>query len=463
MSGWAPSSALGWAVWTAGFAYDPAQDIIVSRLDATQRSFGYAYGYDAAALGMSAVLHCEPIFFDYAGKHWMIELWKGQYGLETGCEIGVYTRAFDASGPGYALLDATVGRRPGDDLPAHSLFYDCAGDGDLLELSATLRRDGQVLFTRGPERHWWLTGFRWGVLSTPDQLSVDVAITLKDEAMRDAFLGGIAGRPYPGLRVDGTTVRFTFERPFARQPPAPNEVVAAVTAANRQVVDAYVARGFADNDPNHVQAAFLEVAGLALLRAGDHYGRLVAALGVAIGRDMGAVVGALTAAFGVDAAAVERWLSGAWRQFGAWVGAVEAFLGLPMDFSCYVEIDNTRGASDLVLAGRTNAHGDYAVAPPEWIPRGGVGRLVLQDPKPSVHGSEGTVTYRYGDSGLNVHAVDLRFECPTGFLPNRASASTGDWTVFATSSDPGGAWQRSVPRGGHPLFVAFVVGGGTPA
>ena len=57
-----------------------------------QRYFGYAYAYDAAALAMNAIIDCEPIFFDYAGKTWMIELWKGQYGLETGCEIGVYNR-----------------------------------------------------------------------------------------------------------------------------------------------------------------------------------------------------------------------------------------------------------------------------------------------------------------------------------------------------------------------------------
>lgn len=178
---------------------------------------------------------------------------------------------------------------------------------------------------------------------------------------------------------------------------------------------------------------------------------------------MGAVVDALTDAFGVAAGAVEVWLSAVWREFGAWVGAIESFLGLPMDFSCYVEIDNTRGASDLMLTARSNAHGDFAVAPPDWIPRGAVGRLVLQDPKPSVHGSEGSVTYRYGDAALQVRDVELRFECPTGFLPNRASAGTGDWAVFATSSDPHAAWQHAVPRGGHPLFVAFVVGGGPPA
>lgn len=78
---WKPTSSLGLAVYEAGFLYDPDQGIIYSRLDAVQRDFGYAYGYDAAAVGMTALIDCEPIFFDYAGKHWMIELWKGQYGL----------------------------------------------------------------------------------------------------------------------------------------------------------------------------------------------------------------------------------------------------------------------------------------------------------------------------------------------------------------------------------------------
>ena len=93
---WTPQSVLALAVDAAGFRYDPRQDIIYSKMYPLQRHFGYAYGYDAAALAMNAIIDCEPIFFDYAGKTWMIELWKGQYGLETGCEIGVYNRAIGA-------------------------------------------------------------------------------------------------------------------------------------------------------------------------------------------------------------------------------------------------------------------------------------------------------------------------------------------------------------------------------
>lgn len=116
-------------------------------------------------MDMSAEIACEPIFFDYKGKHWMIELWKGRYGLMTGCEIGVYNR-FPKSSPAHTLLDATVGKRPHDPNKSHSMFFDCAGDSELLEMSYTLHRSGQKLFSRGPERHWWLTGV-WGRNARP--------------------------------------------------------------------------------------------------------------------------------------------------------------------------------------------------------------------------------------------------------------------------------------------------------
>lgn len=36
------------------------------------------------------VFNALPVYFDYDGRTWLIEFWKGQYGLHTGCEIGVY-------------------------------------------------------------------------------------------------------------------------------------------------------------------------------------------------------------------------------------------------------------------------------------------------------------------------------------------------------------------------------------
>jgi hypothetical protein len=461
---WTPESALAKAVYAAGFDYEPDQDIIYSRMEPLQRKFGYAYGYDAAALGMSADIDCEPIFFDYDGKHWMIELWKGQYGLETGCEVGVYTRGINSTSAAYTLLDATVGRRPGDSVPSHNLYYDCASDEDMLELSATLNRNGKALFKRGPEKHWWLTGFKWGVFSEPKELSVDVAITLKDEPMCQAFQAAIEGRPYPNLEVEGTTVSFTFDQPYAvPQPPKPPALLEKVRTADRAIVAAYDAFEFPDNDPNKVEAEFLRVAGLSLLHMVDWFGTAVSQLAIDIGIEIGAVVSGLMEAFGVPAGSVEGWLGAIEQDFSAWVSGIVEYLGLSMDDSSYVEIDNTNGATDLVLAGQTATSGTYVVAPPEWIPSGTVARLVLRDPKLSWSGSAGNVTYEYGDAKLTVKTVVFSFECPYfRGEPNKAWSSQAEWVCWGKSGSASGSWSTSIPHDGHPLYVGYVCGPGEP-
>jgi hypothetical protein len=253
---WTPTSLVARAVDAAGFLYDPRHDIIYSRMNPLQRQFGYAYGYDAAALAMTAIIDCEPIFFDYAGKHWMIELWKGQYGLETGCEIGVYNRTIESTtppvNPVYAVLDASIGRRPGDATPSHNLFFDCAKDDELLVMSSTLYKNGQLLFFRGPEKHWWLTGFKWGVYSRPDELTMDVSISCLDAAMRTALVNALQGMGY-AVRTFSTTVSFRFANPTSRQPRS--DTPAIVTAAEgtaEGLVNAYNALGFSSNDPNKI-------------------------------------------------------------------------------------------------------------------------------------------------------------------------------------------------------------------
>ena len=72
-----PTSVLAKGVFAAGFSYDDKRDIIFSRMDALQRMLGYAYGYDDLAYLISAEIDCEPIFFKYQRKHWMIELMEG--------------------------------------------------------------------------------------------------------------------------------------------------------------------------------------------------------------------------------------------------------------------------------------------------------------------------------------------------------------------------------------------------
>jgi len=200
-----------------------------------------------------------------------------------------------------------------------------------------------------------------------------------------------------------------------------------------------------------------------MLRLPDFYGLNVCQLAVQLGHSLAVVVTGLMDGLKVAASTVEAWWSGVEQAFATWVSAIESYLGLPLDFSCYVEVDNTRGASDLVLTGSSASYGSYTVTPPTWIPKGTVGRFILQDSKPSGSGSDGTATYKYCDNNLGVKSVTFSYEDPYWwFNDNRASSSQADSATWS-KTDRNGAWGSSVPTDGHPLYVGYVIGGGQPA
>lgn len=55
-----------------------------------QRKYGYCKTYDEASPLLGMIIDSEPIHFEYDNRYWLIEFWKGQYGMTTGCEIGIY-------------------------------------------------------------------------------------------------------------------------------------------------------------------------------------------------------------------------------------------------------------------------------------------------------------------------------------------------------------------------------------
>ncbi len=188
----------------AGFAYSKEQDIFYSTLDAWQRNFGYSRLYDEGAAHFAMIVDSEPVYFEYNGKRWLIEFWKGQYGMTTGCEVGIYnTKRPDISIPG--IIDGN--------------YYDCASDEDMLNISYTFYKNGQMLFSR-EGRHWWLTGFKLGEFSQPSELTMDISLTLKDKVMLNAFMGGMLETGYSNneIFITGNTIRFLFAAPRSAQP-----------------------------------------------------------------------------------------------------------------------------------------------------------------------------------------------------------------------------------------------------
>ena len=185
-----------------GFSYHPDCDIITSRLDAPQRGFGYRHLYDRTASHFHMVFHCEPIYFDYQGRTWMIEFWKGQYGITAGAEIGVYRTEGILAPEQYE----------------HALFQSVS-DEDLFPMSMELFFKGSSLFTIR-RCHWWLTGFRPGVWVHPEDLVLNISVTFPNRTMLRSFTDGLMQTGYRScdLCVCGLTVSFTFASPRTRQP-----------------------------------------------------------------------------------------------------------------------------------------------------------------------------------------------------------------------------------------------------
>lgn len=251
-SSWKPTSQLANIVVAAGFLYDPEEDIIYSKLHPFQRAGGYCPLYDnAAPIVLSTIIDCEPVYFSYNDKEWMIEFWKGQYGMETGAEIGIYNRKTGK----IDVRDYATGK-----------FFECATDEELLKMSFTLYKDGKKLFKRDSdnikteeiEKHWWLTGFKWGefTLNPSTELSMDISITFDKPEMSQAFVEGLAKANYKSS-VNVNTISFLFEQPHAKQSESRLKNYKLVQQRNFKLVSLYNMLkehiGMKNNDPNLIQ------------------------------------------------------------------------------------------------------------------------------------------------------------------------------------------------------------------
>ncbi len=187
-----------------GFAYEPYQDIFYSLMNPWQRELGYCRLYDEASAALSMIIDCEPIRFEYNGRRWLIEFWKGQYGMNTGGEVGIYyTTGPDLNIPG--IFNGT--------------FYYCVKDEDCINMSYIFRKNNNILFTRSGY-HWWLTGFKLGEFSKPSQLSMDIVLDLYDRRMANAFVDALRKVGYKDNEYtqQGYRVMVRFDRPHTKQP-----------------------------------------------------------------------------------------------------------------------------------------------------------------------------------------------------------------------------------------------------
>lgn len=180
-----------------GYSYVLSQDIFTSRIDAWQRDFGYCALFDKAALHFNMVFDCLPVYFPYRNKTWMIEFWKGQYGINTGAEIGIYHTDTIVPPENYktTMFDGISDKEM---LPCSFMLYDKTGD-----------------YIRISDTHWWLTAFLTGRFSNPSDLCMENSITFPNMEMLSAFIEGMyhAGYSPKDFQIYGLRLCFTFCEP----------------------------------------------------------------------------------------------------------------------------------------------------------------------------------------------------------------------------------------------------------
>ena len=194
-----------------GYCYDVSQDIFTSTTDAWQKKFGYGAIYDKFAPLFNMVMDCQPVYFDYEGKTWLIEFWKGQYGMSAGAEVGIYSSDYSDT-----PLEAPQNRH-----------YESVDDSELFPIKINLFHEEELMVTR-EKKHWWLTAFFLGRYCPPYTLTADVSIGFPDYEMCNAYIEGLKQAGYTPSNISRylRTVAVTFALPRTRQPFSQSSAVA---------------------------------------------------------------------------------------------------------------------------------------------------------------------------------------------------------------------------------------------
>ena len=181
-----------------GFDYNAEKDIFYSAKDAWQKNSGYCHLYDVSAPLFCTIIDTEPIKFYYNNKNWLISFWKGQYGMVTGAEIGIYYT-------NHMMVDKNT-------------VYMPAKEEDMPKISFTLYRKGSEI-AKATARHWWLAIFKLGLFSNPKDLVMDIELTFPSKKMLAAFITAFKKRGYKDkdYKIIADTFYFTYKKPHTRK------------------------------------------------------------------------------------------------------------------------------------------------------------------------------------------------------------------------------------------------------
>lgn len=180
-----------------GLRYQRRGDLLVSSMNSWQRQLGYCCKYEKVMPKLKILADCQKVYFDYGGLRWLLLMRKGQYGLATGGELGLYVNR-----------DVPRGENPED------LYYESALDEERIHMQFRLSKGGRIIMQHW-SRHWWLAAFAVGEYSMPEELKMKITLRFFDSKMCEAFYKGLLAAGYKGAQLfveQNNGIRFTFHR-----------------------------------------------------------------------------------------------------------------------------------------------------------------------------------------------------------------------------------------------------------
>jgi hypothetical protein len=184
--------------------YYKKKDFYSSSPDNWQSALGYCSLYDDAAPFLGIIVDSEPIAFNYENKKWLIQFWKGQYGISTGFEVGIFTSDREE----IIIPETFTGH-----------FYEHAENSSCFHINTAIYKNGSLLIEHQGMRSY-LNGYRPGIFSYPEELALFISITFPTISMTKAFVAGLLTTGYESHEIHtlGKTAAFTFSIPKTPQP-----------------------------------------------------------------------------------------------------------------------------------------------------------------------------------------------------------------------------------------------------
>ncbi len=157
------------------YSYSQAGNYFYTDDNPWQRNFGFNRLYDIGAVFTVMYLDTFHVYYNHNGYDWMVQFWKGQYGLLfLGGEIGLYYKDPNKTTP----------------------HYNCAEEDMEINMQMSVYRGDEYkeLFTRPYAPHWWTTAFVPGKLkkfSDRTELTMVAKLEFKSVEEREKFCNAL--------------------------------------------------------------------------------------------------------------------------------------------------------------------------------------------------------------------------------------------------------------------------------